>query len=339
MSEEAAEASTAPRSVSDTMCAAPKVPVAPRAFAGVRPRAVGAHPASLHADADSLLSDADSLGSGVDSLGFGTDSLFFAASADTLPADMPAFRTVTPKEIFGSASIGVVPVPTLRREALLPLTGNPWFEGFVLALAAVYAMLLCRHMPDVRLLLDRVFHDRASGERLAEEPGSNNLSRFLNIASAIGLLFVGVAAAKCADTLLPHAIPALPLFATAGIVLVFALLWVAVVAFQSALLHAAGAVTLSRPFIQQLWLLKRTYFALAVIVSTPPVLLFALCPPGSGRAWFWLAGVGSAVTALLYLRESRHLFLAKKIPFLHWFLYLCVVEIFPFSLLTLIAVR
>ncbi|WP_276656278.1 hypothetical protein [Alistipes sp.] len=53
------------------------------------------------------------------------------------------------------------------------LTENPVFQGFVLLLAATYAMLLYRNLEDVRLLLTRVSRDRATGERLTEDPGGS----------------------------------------------------------------------------------------------------------------------------------------------------------------------
>ena len=96
---------------------------------------------------------------------------------------------------------------------------------------------------------------------------------------------------------------------------------------------------ISQPFTAQIVLLKRTYFALAVIVSSPALLLFALCPPGRGGVWFTVIVAELTVTALLYFRETLNLFLSKKVSILHWFLYLCTVEIFPISLLWLLAVR
>ena len=289
------------------------------------------------------LAAGDSLGRFIlpDSLA-GADSLAWGdlALIDTLPPPEPDFRPASAYEVFGSSSIAVVSVPTIHQEPRQPLTGNPFFQAAVLLFAAAYATLLYRHMTDVRLLLSRVFHNRASGERLAEEPGSSGLARFLKIADIIGLCFIGVAAAKFVDELFaPDDFPELPLPLTLCVSLVFALLWLAIVAFQTLLLRAAGLLTLNRPLIDQLRLLKRTYFALAVIVAAPPFLLFALTPPDQGFGWFCTAAGMLAVTALLYLRESRLLFVAKKIPFLHWFLYLCAVEIFPFSFLWLTAVR
>lgn len=344
---------------SDTLVRTPALPAADSLHALRRsdPEAAGhARPDSMaHGDSARLLSadslrfgEADSLRFGVDSLRCDSllrdcpDSLLFAGfgAADTLPAPAPLFRPATPKEVFGPATIAVVPVPSFHSELPRPLTGNSVYEGLVLLLAAAYAILFYRHISDIRLLFSRISHDRASGERLAEEPGSTSLSRFLKVSNIIGLLFIGIAAAKYAEALAdPGLLPELPFEAAAGVPLLFALVWVLVALFQSLVLRSVGIVTLSQRFINRVWLLKRSYFALAAIVATPPLLLFALCPPYSGRGWFLVILGELAVTALLYLRESLHLFLSKKIPFLHWFLYLCAVEIFPFSLLILIAAR
>ena len=292
--------------------------------------------------ADTLLVEGDSLLMAgfqpADSLATEESPLPDSLAAE--PEPEPLYRLVSAREVFGPTSLTVAPKPATYAEPLRPLTGNPAFEALVLLLAAAYALLLYRHINDVRLLFYRISHDRTSGERLLEESGGNNLVRFLKIATVIGLLFIGIAAAKYAETLLPaDALPELPAEVSGSVSLLFAATWIAVVLFQSLLLAAAGALTLSRSFIGQLRMLKRTYFALAVIVSTPPLLLFALCPPDTGRAWFYVLLAESAITAILYVRETLHLFLSKKIPILHWFLYLCGVEIFPFSLLWLLAVR
>ena len=159
---------------------------------------------------------ADSLASmpfGADSL-LSADSLFMAGTAvpDSLAAEpAPLYRPATAKEVFGSYSIAAAPAPTFHSEPVRPLTGNPVFEGLVLLLAAAYAMLLYRHIGDIRLLLYRVSHDRASSERLMEDPGGNTLTRFLKISGIIGLLFIGIAAARYAETFIaPAMLPPLP---------------------------------------------------------------------------------------------------------------------------------
>ena len=210
----------------------------------------------------------------------------------------------------------------------------------MLLLAATYAMLLYRNLGDVRTLLGRISRDAATGKRFSEDPGGSGYSRFLNIATAIGLLFLGVAAVKYGDTLMPGRLTAsIPQGAALIFSLLVSLASLGIAAYQTIAVRLAGALTLSQPFIAQLMLLKRTCFALGMILISPPLLLFALCPQGTGGVWFCIIAVELAAAAALYLKETLNLFLSKKVSILHWFLYLCTVEVFPVSLLWLLAVR
>lgn len=269
----------------------------------------------------------------------GDSLLFFSlegplqGTADTLWHDAPA------EEVFGPAST-LVPARVLPAAPTPSLTENPVFQGFVLLLAATYAILLYRNLGDIRLLLTRISHDTATGERLMEDPGGSGFSRFLNIATAIGILFVGVMTVKYGDSLIPDSlIETIPQGAVLGLSLLATFACLCVGLFQRGVVWLAGAVTLSQPFVSQLMLLKRTYFTLGVIVTVPALLLFALCPRGTGDVWFCIIVIELLATAFLYLRETLNLFLSKKISILHWILYLCTVEVFPISLIWLLAAR
>ena len=263
-------------------------------------------------------------------------ALFPFAATGAAPSE---WRDTTSAAIFGAQS-------TLAEPARIPLapppslTENAVFQSFVLLLAATYAMLLYRNLGDVRTLLGRISRDTATGERLSEDPGGSGYSRFLNIATAIGLLFLGVAAVKYGDTLMPGRLAgAIPQGAVLILSLLASLAALGVAAYQTIAVRLAGTLTLSQPFIAQLMLLKRTYFALGVVLISPPLLLFALCPQGTGGVWFCIVAIELTAAAVLYLKETLNLFLSKKVSILHWFLYLCTVEVFPISLLWLLAVR
>lgn len=255
------------------------------------------------------------------------------------PGLIPPYRDTTVQAVFGNRTVAVIP-DRLPRPEPPSLTDNAVFQGFVLLLAAAYALLLYRNLGDVHTLLGRISRDTLQGKRLTDEAAGNGFPRFLNIATATGMLFMGVATVKYGELLLPgpfaamfphYAVPALgllALFATAVLAL-----------FQWLVVRAAGVLTLSQSFAAQLVQLKKTYFSLLVIVTSPALLLFALCPGGSGVVWCWVVAAQLFVTAVVYLAETLRLFLSKKVSILHWFLYLCTVEIFPISLLWLLAAR
>ena len=256
------------------------------------------------------------------------------------------FSVAAPSEWRDTTSAAIFGASTLAEPARIPLAPPPplaenaLFQSFVLLLAATYAMLLYRNLGDVRTLLGRISRDAATGKRFSEDPGGSGYSRFLNIATAIGLLFLGVAAVKYGDTLMPGRLAAsIPQCAALIFSLLVSLASLGIAAYQTIAVRLAGALTLSQPFIAQLMLLKRTCFALGMILISPPLLLFALCPQGTGGVWFCIIAVELAAAAALYLKETLNLFLSKKVSILHWFLYLCTVEVFPVSLLWLLAVR
>ena len=267
------------------------------------------------------------------------DTLFFADSRTAEAAAPSVWRDTTSTALFGEASVTVKPLRELPAQPV-SLTDNAVFQGFVLLLAATYAMLLYRNLGDIRTLLGRISRDTATGERLSEDPGGSGYSRFLHIATTIGMLFMGIAAVKCGDMLIPgQSMNAIPHGAVLLLSLLATLAWMGVAVYQAAVVRLAGAITLTQPFISQLVLLKRTYFSLSVIVTSPALLLFALCPRGTGGVWFCVVAIELIAVAALYLRETLNLFLSKKVSILHWILYLCTVEVFPISLLWLLVTR
>ena len=113
----------------------------------------------------------------------------------------------------------------------------------------------------------------------------------------------------------------------------------AIVACQAALVRIAGAVTVSQPFVSQLMLLRRTYFALAVIVNfTRAAALRALSPRYGQRVVLRHYHRISHDGFLVPQRVAESVYFQKNFN-LHWFLHLCTVEIFPVSLLWLSLVR
>ncbi len=276
----------------------------------------------------------------------GADSLhpgdLLEHATDTLAAQVAAapspWRDTTARALYGRETILVHP-PTFQPAPPALLTGSALFQGFVLLLAATYALLLYHHLGDVVALLRRITQDSANRKRLSEDAGGG-FSRFLNTVSAIGLLFAGVVAVKYGDSMMPaEVLQMLPHTAVLAMSLVATAVAVALVYVQWGMLRLAGTVTLARELTTQIMRLKRTCFAVGVIIASPALLLFALCPRGTGDVWFLVLAVELFVTIFLYLKEVLNLFLSKKISILHWFLYLCTVEIFPISLLWLLATR
>lgn len=278
--------------------------------------------------ADCARNAADSTGILLDSADVAADSLL---STHATPC-----RTVTPQAFFGEAST-LSESPKFLRHEMQSGTSDPFFQLFLLLLAALYTRFIYLNLGDISQLLARTTKNSMSGKQRAFDDQSNvGYSRFLNAVWAVGLLFAGAAALKFVAAYLPDTLPR-------GGALVLSLgisaccLLLALVQFGA--LSLAGAVTRTRPFAGQLIHLRRTYFAVAFLALAPVCLLYILCGEGQGAGCLYVIAVESVIIGILFLKESLTLFISKKIPILHWFLYLCIVECLPVSFIALTAVR
>ena len=247
------------------------------------------------------------------------------------------YREVDAATLYGSHSEqAAIPLPA--RQTTLP-TASCGYGLFVLMLLALYAALLYRHMGDVGVLLARVFRAGASGERLHEDSGSS-FSRFLTICGWLGLGAVSAAVIRLIAPMLVVGTDTLlwEWGALLWTLLLLSALFV-VVGYQALVTKAVGALTFSQHLIEQLWMVKRLLFAFSTLLCTPALLLYLLAPASMGQVWLWVIIIELVISLILYLHETRTLFISKKISKLHWILYLCTVEIFPLSLLWLLAER
>ena len=246
-----------------------------------------------------------------------------------------AGRTRTAEELFGAGStLAIEPFPT---QSVRPIYESAPFQGIVLALVFAYLVIIYHNLREVYILCRKLSLDRSKPGRMTDTQGST-YTRFLWAAIGIGLPMLALLTLRLTDRwfpipeVVPEAwIPVLGLLATVGLAVLLL--------FQVGLLRITGYVTLSRPITDQLVALKFNYLALSVVFLCPLILLFLLASPDTGHILsFGILILGGALL-LLYLKESLMLFLSKKISILHWFLYLCAVEIFPVSFVWLSLTR
>jgi hypothetical protein len=166
---------------------------------------------------------------------------------------------------------------------------------------------------------------------------NRSLSAMLLRLAAPGALAAGMVVLRLLDAV-PEwsAAAALPEWAVEWALPTTMVALLAITVFQRLLLGAVGSVTRSRDFMDSLLRLRRAVFYACAVVATPIFLLVA-----SSEVEWAAAALFPLVAAwlLLLLYKTFKLFADQKISILHWFLYLCTVEIFPPSLVALLAVR
>lgn len=293
--------------------------------------------------ADSLPVAGDSLSIAGDSLSLTGDSVFVAGdslsgAADTVSLAADTLSAGAAGAADGHVAAVVAAVTNGNAATLAEMAGDVVQNLLVAVVVFLYFFCLYRYFDDVRALFGSVFRRSvAPSERMLERRRSEIFYGFLGKLFLIGTCTLGVIASLWADRTVaweavgPYARVALPFAAMAA--------FVAVVAVQYAMLAVAGGITRSWSMMAVLLRIRLIYFVLATVIVLPPVLMWQMNGGAGGEVWLRVACLAAAVAVVMYVRESVTLFNSKKISILHWILYLCIVEIMPFTLLWQIVVR
>lgn len=294
---------------------------------------------SLPVAGDSLSIAGDSLSMTDGSVFVAGDSLSGAADTVSLAADtLSAGAAGAAGAADGHVAAVVAAVTDGNAATLAEMAGDVVQNLLVAVVVFLYFFCLYRYFDDVRALFGSVFRRSvAPSERMLERRRSEIFYGFLGKLFLIGTCTLGAIASLWADRTVaweavgPYARVALPFAAMAA--------FVAVVAVQYAMLAVAGGITRSWPMMAVLLRIRLIYFVLATVIVLPPVLMWQMNGGTGGEVWLRVACLAAAVAVVMYVRESVTLFNSKKISILHWILYLCIVEIMPFTLLWQIVVR
>lgn len=291
---------------------------------------------TIHVAGSSLSVAGDSLSMTGGSVFAAGDSL--SASADTVSLAADTLSAGTAGAADGHVAAVVAAVTDGNAATLAEMAGNVVQNLLVAVVVFLYFFCLYRYFDDVRALFGSVFRRSvAPSERMLERRRSEIFYGFLGKLFLIGTCTLGAIASLWADRTVaweavgPYARVALPFAAMAA--------FVAVVAVQYAMLAVAGGITRSWSMMAVLLRIRLIYFVLATVIVLPPVLMWQMNGGTGGEVWLRVACLAAAVAVVMYVRESVTLFNSKKISILHWILYLCIVEIMPFTLLWQIVVR
>lgn len=291
---------------------------------------------TIHVAGSSLSVAGDSLSMTGGSVFVAGDSLSGAADTVSLAADTLSAGAAGAAD--GHVAAVVAAVTDGNAATLAAMAGDVVQNLLVAVIVFLYFFCLYRYFDDVRALFGSVFRRSvAPSERMLERRRSEIFYGFLGKLFLIGTCTLGAIASLWADRTVaweavgPYARVALPFAAMAA--------FVAVVAVQYAMLAVAGGITRSWPTMAVLLRIRLIYFVLATVIVLPPVLMWQMNGGTGGEVWLRVACLAAAVAVVMYVRESVTLFNSKKISILHWILYLCIVEIMPFTLLWQIVVR
>ncbi len=285
--------------------------------------------------------DAEGLMRGLpaDGAGQGTAGDSTAAHAVTAPGVPAGFTAATPGEVFGAASqCAPATGATMAPPARDVFSGQTVYQVSVLVCLLGYVFIL-HYFRSSLLELLKMLRSKIYTEKLLDD-ANHIFSQFLNVSSMLGMAVCAVFLLRMAELVLPVAwLSAVPQWLRAAAVPCTAGAVALIAGYRWLVMGMAGNITLQPGFMARLSYLRKMTAALAAIFMTPVLLLSSLGDRGTQIAIPATLALVAAVTAGFVLHKTFMLFGEQKISFLHWFLYLCTVEIFPVSLAAALLVK
>ena len=245
---------------------------------------------------------------------------------------LPTLHNIaSPEQAFGTLSTLVESnaATTGFDKAIL---GAP-YQVAVAAIGLVYIVILVRYWDFLRYFtLSAIGFKGTKRDKAHINPGEQtNIEVVMFI---LGLILSALCAVRIVGLWYPHLLdgiePQNVFWSIGGLVVVVVVL---LFCFQFGVTFLASIVC-QRPDIgRNLIISKLLYVAVGLVVITPFTLPFLLSTHPVAMVGLWSMIVLLAVCAIIFVKETFFFFVSQKISILHWFLYLCALEIFPLSLI------
>ena len=289
--------------------------------------------------------------SGADSVVMTAESTGAELQSGTMSLAEVAAEQVAEGEVLSSIPVDVADALRYATEAGVLQDGAVAVSGYwdvissvglnLFVVAVIFGYLFCvyRYFDDMAALFYSVFRRNVIlSAKVGERRRSEIFYGFLGKIFLLGLAFVALLSLVWVSTGRGQGAgieQGLALYAAPISVGIFLLVIIA----QSVILTTVGVVTQSLSMVTALFRIRLVYFVLGVVLAAPIFLTAMIGSGESSQMWMNLGLVTGAATLLLYARESIELFISKKVSILHWILYLCAVEILPFTLVWQIIAR
>lgn len=238
--------------------------------------------------------------------------------------------TLSAADLFGTATRlvqGDVPSATSAVSA----ADNGVFQAVSLVLVMVYMLVLLRRADVIRSLVAS-----ASGgimRRISRKQINPADRRNVSLAlAATGIITVAMVAVLLTDT---RTGGSAEIFGE-GVWLPFGGCIAALAAFvlaEYAMVQCIGLVSGRKDVCDGILQLKLLHFSTAILTILPAAMLYIFSPAKTANVWLGIILVQACLSVILFLKESLSLFISQRVSILHWFLYLCGVELLPASLL------
>ena len=237
------------------------------------------------------------------------------------------YRAVDVAGMFGSGSaLGEQTAAAMLEPSFAYTT---IYQLLVVVGLVLYFNMLLRSWGFMGAVLGDIFSLR-SEHRAGGESGELPLSFFKVSAIMVGAIMLALVAVRIADLNLASD-SLLYEGRSLSVVPLVALLVVAVVVAWLHLMHVVAGWISQSGIVAELQSLTTINFVRSVVLFFPVVAAWLVASPESVDKWGFAVIAGTILLLIIYLKDTIVFFIAKKIPFLYWILYLCTAFLLPIS--------
>lgn len=212
------------------------------------------------------------------------------------------------------------------------LTGTEPYSGAVLGCFVAWCVVAFAYREYIFGEFN-ILRGGTAAEKLLDKH-SKLFGHYLNWAVLLGVLMAGLACLRYAGTYAGADVPRwMAVAAIPAMWIVVAAVW----GYQWIMLKIVGEVTTRREFTGRLFYLRKIVAATGTMTVMPLFLLFVLTGGAAGDILGWAVAGACALFLIFLMARTLSLFVRQRFSILHWFLYLCAVEIFPWSVVVILA--
>ena len=238
---------------------------------------------------------------------------------------------ISPEEMFGAQSLAAEAPSSTFTGIVVDL--DPIYQVGLVAIAFIYIVFLMRYVEFVGHFITSSLGFKISSLNHAHINPSERRS-IETIMIALGVPVIAGCAVRALALWSPTTLAGLDLDnlawgGTGFVVLMLTLVTAAQLLALPLIGHVSGASALCRGLLQT----KVMHLAMGCLLTLPFGLLFLLADERFAEIGLWSVVVMAIFSLVLFVKESFLFFMSQKISILHWFLYLCALEIFPVTLI------
>lgn len=237
---------------------------------------------------------------------------------------------ITPEQAFGNCS-------TIATESCTAIADTlhygALFQIAVLVIGFVYTFVIVRYWDFLRyFIISALGFHQGSGDKAHINPGEQTNIEVVMI--ILGVITLSLCALRGFGLWGQTALAGIADSAAVWVVVLTVLAAITVM-----LIYQYGVVFLSASVCERsdigraLIGIKSLYLAVGFVATIPFGILFLLWQSAPSIVAIIGGGLCALIALIIFVKETFLFFVGQKISILHWFLYLCALEIFPMSLI------